>query len=126
MANTTGKKYGGRKAGTANKVTRTIREAIAESADAYFNGQFHADIMSIEARDRLAVWVQLMQYVTPKMKAQPDIKTPDSITISLAEIAERRDDLSKYTNDELTALQIAIERKGGANMPSWLSGKIDE
>ena len=127
MANTTGKKYGGRKKGTANKVTRTIREAIAESADAYFNGQFQADIMSMDAHDRLAVWTRLMAYVIPKAQEE---NTSDGIFISFEKIAEAdkadNDYFSTLSAKELTALRLALQQDNSKKIPYWLSGDVKD
>lgn len=65
-----GKKTGGRKGGTPNKVTRKTREVIAEAADGYFSSaRFAEDLESLQPRDRLLVMERLAAYVAPRMQA---------------------------------------------------------
>ena len=44
MANTTGKKYGGRQKGATNKITKEVRQVLSDVSKEYFNTQFHADM----------------------------------------------------------------------------------
>lgn len=55
MANNTGKKYGGRKAGTPNKVTQTMREFISNLLMEN-KKQFNADFKTLTARERVEVY----------------------------------------------------------------------
>lgn len=68
MANNTGKKYGGREAGTPNRLTKELRTALKNI--------LHQEIellpdhfQSLEARDRLELLVRLLPFVLPKINA---------------------------------------------------------
>lgn len=84
-----GVKYGGRKAGTPNKVTKTVREAIGSLLDAYMNGDpdyvdpendavreqavrnglFYNDFFKLKAKDRVFYAEKFSAYVAPKMQS---------------------------------------------------------
>lgn len=66
-----GKKYGGRQAGTPNKVTSITKAAIAELLAEYQDsGKMRADFYALEdGKDRLYIAEKMMQYVMPKMQA---------------------------------------------------------
>lgn len=89
-----GKKTGGRKPGTPNKVSRISREVIAGILDRYeTSGLMAQDMDALEPRERLDIAVKLMQFVLPKMQS-----TAVDLTASL----ERRsieDDLSTLAED---------------------------
>ena len=68
MANNTGKKYGGREAGTPNRLTREIRTALKNI--------LHQEIEllpehfdRLEPKDRLEILVKLLPYALPKVEA---------------------------------------------------------
>jgi hypothetical protein len=66
MANTTGKKYGGRGKGTPNKMTKEIRSVLK---DVMYNEieviQEHLD--TLKPKERLELLVKLLPYVLPKV-----------------------------------------------------------
>lgn len=70
-----GKKFGGRVAGTPNKVTKGTREVINALLDTYYSDDkdgislMYADFLAMEPKDRITVAEKLMQYTTPKMQA---------------------------------------------------------
>ena len=84
-----GVKYGGRKAGTPNKVTKTVREAIGSLLDAYMNGDpeytdpennverqnavrdglFYNDFFKLKPKDRVFYAEKFAAYVAPKMQS---------------------------------------------------------
>ena len=76
-----GVKYGGRKAGTPNKVTKTVREAIGALLDAYMNGDpyspdqkikdglFYDDFFKLKPKDRVFYAEKFSAYVAPKMQS---------------------------------------------------------
>ena len=76
-----GVKYGGRKAGTPNKVTKTVREAIGSLLDAYMNGDpehpdqkvrdglFYDDFFKLKPKDRVFYAEKFAAYVAPKMQS---------------------------------------------------------
>lgn len=68
MANNTGKKYGGREAGTPNRLTKELRAALKNI--------LHQEIellpdhfQSLEAKERLELLVRLLPFVLPKVNA---------------------------------------------------------
>lgn len=63
-------KYGGRVKGTPNKITKDIREKLAEITSKYYNSElFVNDIAALEPKDRVAVMEKLTNYVAPKMQS---------------------------------------------------------
>jgi len=68
MANTTGKKFGGRKKGTANKTTKQIRESIQKfiSMNSDEFAQWLKDIP--DRKERFDVVCKLAEYVLPKLQ----------------------------------------------------------
>lgn len=70
------KKTGGRKAGTANKITKTVRESLSDAITGYFNGinekgySLANDLMQIkEPAGRLAIVAKFLPYVAPKLQS---------------------------------------------------------
>ena len=61
-------KTGGRKAGTPNKVSGTVKEWIASIIDGN-REQFEKDLEKLEPGERVRVISNLLQYVTPKMQS---------------------------------------------------------
>jgi len=69
MANNTGKKYGGREAGTPNKLTKELREAIK------YILQKEIDLLpdhfnKLQPKDRLELLVKFLPYVLPKAEIE--------------------------------------------------------
>ncbi len=69
MANNTGKKYGGREAGTPNKLTRELRAALKNI--------LHQEIEllpehfeKLNPKDRLELLVKLLPYALPKVEPE--------------------------------------------------------
>lgn len=69
MANNTGKKYGGREAGTPNRLTKELRAALKnilhqeiELLPEHFN--------KLEPKDRLELLVKLLPYALPKVEPE--------------------------------------------------------
>jgi hypothetical protein len=69
MANNTGKKFGGREAGTPNKTTiefrNLINQFISKNIDTLQN-----DFDKLEPKDRLQFFEKMMQYALPRLQAQ--------------------------------------------------------
>lgn len=70
------KKTGGRKAGTPNKITKTVRESLRDAITGYLNGinekgfSLAQDLMQIEEpAGRLAMVAKFMPYVAPKLQS---------------------------------------------------------
>lgn len=61
-------RMGGRKAGTPNKVTGTVKEWITSIIDGN-RKQFEDDLEKLEPGERVRVISNLLQYVTPKMQS---------------------------------------------------------
>ena len=67
MANTTGKKFGGREKGTPNKLTAELRSALKDVLYDEIE-QIPHRLDELEAKDRLELLVKLMPYVFPKVQ----------------------------------------------------------
>ena len=67
----TRKKTGGRKQGTPNKATASMKKAISELVSEYWEtGMMRSDLLAIKKpSERLALVERLIQYTTPKMQA---------------------------------------------------------
>ncbi|MFN5886868.1 MAG: hypothetical protein ACK438_02750 [Flavobacteriales bacterium] len=68
MANNTGKKYGGRKYGTPNKLTKELRSVLKEVV---FNELENLEerLDQLESKERIELVIKLMPYVFPKMES---------------------------------------------------------
>ena len=69
--NNTGKKYGGRKKGTPNKITALVKENISKYITDCLNS---IDIDSLEDSDKIRLALGMMHYVIPKRKAIEEVK----------------------------------------------------
>lgn len=91
-----GRKTGGRVAGTPNKVSSTVREAIAKMLDEYFNSDiFVKDIADLDPKDRVAAMEKFTAYVAPKLQTTTlDVATETKKTIEdkLVELAGDEED----------------------------------
>ena len=68
MANTTGKKWGGRTKGTPNKETQPIKEKFNQLLSSYSVEQMKIDLLDIENHvDRLKIILGLAEFIIPKM-----------------------------------------------------------
>lgn len=87
MANNTGKKYGGREAGTPNKITAEIREKFTLLVDNNLN-RLQDDIDKLEPRDRLKMIIELSKFVLPTLKSTEIIaeQIPDFTPIEIKKI----------------------------------------
>ena len=68
MANTTGKKYGGREKGTPNKITIEIREKFTLLVDNNID-RLQEDIDKLAPKDRIKILIELSKFVLPTLKA---------------------------------------------------------
>ena len=68
MANTTVNKYGGRKKGTPNKLTKELRSVLKE---VIYNEleNIEEQLDELEPKQRLELVIKLMPYVFPKMES---------------------------------------------------------
>lgn len=78
-----GRKTGGRKAGTPNKVSSRVKEQITDMVEGYFSSdQFNKDLAVLSAKDRLFIIEKFSAYVAPKLQsASVDINGEGGITI---------------------------------------------
>ena len=68
MANTTGKKYGGREKGTPNRMTKELRSVLK---DVLFEelGEIKEKLDMLEPKERLELVIKLIPYVLPKVNS---------------------------------------------------------
>ena len=68
MANNTGKKYGGRKKGTPNKLTKELRSVLKE---VIYNELENIEerLDQLEPKQRIELMIKLMPYVFPKVES---------------------------------------------------------
>ena len=66
MANNTGKKYGGREAGTPNKLTKELRAVLK---DVLYNEleKLEELLESLEPKERLELVIKLIPFILPKV-----------------------------------------------------------
>ncbi len=67
MANTTGKKYGGRTKGTPNKITNEIRKKLKNIVDNELD-ILEESIKHLDSKERLELLIKLIPYVIPKVQ----------------------------------------------------------
>lgn len=60
-------KSGGRKKGTANAVTKDLRERIRELLESQFE-QVAADLAGLDPKDRVHAWLKMSEFVLPKLQ----------------------------------------------------------
>ena len=65
MANTTGKKYGGRQKGTPNKITGELKELLKEFILDEFK-ELKPRIEELDTHQRLQILTKLLPYAIPK------------------------------------------------------------
>lgn len=89
-------KYGGRKAGTPNKVNRDLRTRIGD----FIDGNFDEAVQSwrtMEPRDKVRTYIDLCAFVLPKLQAvqlDANISHQSSIEDDLRTLSEETDYLS--------------------------------
>lgn len=68
MANTTGKKYGGRKKGTPNRLTKELRVLLK---DILYNELEKVDeyLEELEPKEKLEMIIKFMPFVFPKVQS---------------------------------------------------------
>jgi hypothetical protein len=67
MANTTGKKFGGREKGTPNKEVSEIRDAFKKLIEGNID-QLEMDLAELSPEKRINAVINLASYVLPKLK----------------------------------------------------------
>lgn len=71
MANYTGKKYGGRKAGTPNRLTNELRALLKNILHQEIE-MLTDHLNKLEPKDRLELLVKLLPYAIPKVEPESD------------------------------------------------------
>jgi hypothetical protein len=64
--NTTGKKYGGRTAGTPNKLTKELR-SVLKNIVYYQLEELEEQFKQLPSKDRIELLIKLMPYILPKV-----------------------------------------------------------
>ena len=67
MANTTGKKFGGRRKGTPNRLTSEVRSALKRVLHDEIE-ELPVLLKNLDAKNRVDVLVKLLPFVAPKVK----------------------------------------------------------
>jgi len=68
MANTTGKKFGGRQKGTPNKLTKELRSILKDVLYEEID-RLPERLDELDTKDRLELLVKLMPFVFPKVQS---------------------------------------------------------
>ena len=68
MANTTGRKYGGRQKGTPNRMTKELRSLLKEIIFEEL-GDIQEKLDLLEPKERLEILVKLIPFVLPKVNS---------------------------------------------------------
>ena len=84
-------KTGGRKKGTPNRISGTVKEWITSIIDTNRN-QFEEDLELLEPGERVRVISNLLQYVTPKMQSVSPGEMLDAEYKKLEELLESAPD----------------------------------
>ena len=95
-------RLGGRSKGTPNKITRPLKEWIKNLLEDN-REQIERDIKELSAKDRLAMFEKLLQYVIPKQKTELEI------TNVQAKEKEAKEDLSYIPDDLLFKVADCIQ-----------------
>ena len=92
MANTTGKKYGGRKKGTPNKVTKDIKNAFRQLIESNIDNlsEWLNSIAKENPEKAFDLILKLSEYVTPKLN-RTEYKEQTSIEDLLQLTPEQRE-----------------------------------
>lgn len=88
MANTTGKKHGGRQAGTPNKTTEEMRACISSFIEKNWKTT-QLNYNKMDPKDKLAFFEKLMKYVVPSLSTV-------AATVDFNQFSD--DDLDKIIN----------------------------
>ena len=76
MANTTGKKFGGRQKGTPNKLTKELRSVLKDVLYEEID-RLPERLNELETKERLELVIKLMPFVFPKVQSvSPSLDEP--------------------------------------------------
>lgn len=104
MANTTGKKFGGRKKGTPNKETKALRKCIEELLEDQWV-KILEDINELTPKERIDIIIRLLEYALPKLN-----RTELNQTSTVEEILAMTPEMRRARIEELRA---QLESKKG-------------
>ncbi len=87
-----GQKSTGRQKGTGNKVTNEVREKFQQLVDSYSLVQMKADLMELEAGERLRIMSGLLDFFIPKLNRTDHSMTlgDETIIIQLPEVPQQK------------------------------------
>jgi hypothetical protein len=80
MANNTGLKFGGREAGTPNKLTKELRGALEKVLQKEFE-LLPKHFAKLEPKDRLEIFVKLLPYILPKVEPEAEQSTFEGVRL---------------------------------------------
>lgn len=99
--NTTGKKFGGRKKGTPNKDTATLREKINNLLEDQWETVL-SDMGELSPKERIDIYTRLMEYSLPKLsrtEVRELTSLEDFVALSPKERQQKIMELKKQIND---------------------------
>lgn len=97
MANTTGKKFGGRKKGTPNKDTKKLRQKVDILLSEKWE-QLENDLKELKPKDRIEVYIKLLEYALPKLN-RTELNSSDEIEVMLKmSSSERQKRINELSN----------------------------
>ncbi len=100
MANTTGMKFGGRKAGTPNKTSHEMRELIQVFLEQQFEN-LDEIFENLKPRDKINTIIKMFPYILRK-QMEMDVNTPQKQDLV--------HDLSALSPEELEQLESLVEK----------------
>jgi hypothetical protein len=101
-----GIKTGGRQKGTQNNISTVIKKQIETILSTHFTTvQIEQDIATLEPKDRLMMYMKLLEYSIPKKKATDltgdDLNTVFHIKLQRTELASKLALVGKDLEDEI-------------------------
>ncbi|SDX19314.1 hypothetical protein [Aequorivita viscosa] len=94
MANTTGKKFGGRTKGTPNKTTQEMRDFMRDFLSRKFE-KLDEVFDQLEPKEKINALLKMLPYLVPKQM---------QMDLTATQKQEQKQDLSKLTDAELHTL----------------------
>lgn len=99
MANTTGKKFGGRKKGVPNANTKLLRDKINDLLDGNWERVLE-DLEALKPKERLDIYARLLEYSLPKMSRVEIRAEEPPRELTLEEKQARVKELMENADDE--------------------------
>jgi hypothetical protein len=110
MANNTGKKYGGRKAGTPNVITKKMRvmlETFIHDNSGNIQKMFDAVSKKNPAK-ALELYLKFVDMVLPKIHPIKEVEAKDDMDIEITVINSRSDEELQSLKDKLKAKGLML------------------